>query len=465
MDSKAMSLLSWMVYVFGFSLLTLSPIQALEHDDQGCLSDDVNFDSGHGCWIHHDLGENRDRPVRVWYYYPENFSTGSNQVIFAMHGANRDATNAIARWQPFADQYGALIIAPEFSRLHYPKAADYNRGRVLNSNGDLLPFSDWTYASIEEIFDQVIRLIPGAPKRYSIQGHSAGGQFVQRMALLTDNFRIKSAVTANPGWYLLPDRNDRYPCGIANFSKHAIDLKTAYARNLVITLGTEDNDPNAPLLNHGSCAEMQGSNRYDRGRFFYEYARKDALNRGLTFNWKLVEVEGVGHSANGMVKAGANEILSEPEKQRPLVLTPTQDATVKANYPNSNYGLRDTLQVDGQSEKTTYIQFDLRGVTEVGAAILRVDVTDPSSGLQLLHEANGNQWSETGLTFSNQPGVADLIATVNGSHSGDLSIDLSDFIHARMGEIVTLVFSSSNANGLYFKSRESTSPPTLELYH
>jgi hypothetical protein len=209
---------------------------------------------------------------------------------------------------------------------------------------------------------------------------------------------------------------------------------------------------------------MQGTNRYDRGRFFYEFARNDALNRRLPFHWRLVEVDGVGHSANAMVEAGADAILTAPNNPQPRVMSPTQDATVKENYPNSNYGLRKNLQVDGNSLKTTYMQFDLRRVTQVGAAILRLDVTDPSSGEQSIHEAIHDDWSETGLTFSNQPGIENLITTLDGAGTGEWSIDLTDFVRSRLGNTVTLVFSSSDANGLYFGSRESESPPVLELY-
>jgi pimeloyl-ACP methyl ester carboxylesterase len=447
-------------------LITPPPLQATGYDEQGCDDTGVVFEKGHGCWVYHDTGANSDKPVRVWYYYPPNFSKGSRKVVFAMHGSERDAMNAIERWQKYAVDYGALIIAPEFSRLHYPKGRNYNRGNVRDASGAIRPFADWTFTTIEEIFDHVIKSIPDAPQRYSLQGHSGGGQFVQRMALLASNYRIETAVPANPGWYMLPDENYRYPCGISNLPQQSIDLAAAYAGNLTITLGTEDNDPNAQSLNSGSCASLQGTNRYDRGRFFFDVARKDAKNRGLPFNWKLVEIEGVGHNANAMVHKGADIIMgSTPIQQKALVLNPTQDATVKASYQSSNYGLRSILQVDGDSLKTTYMQFDLRSLARVDTAVLRLEVTDPSNGVQYIHEAKNNDWSESDITFSKQPGIANLITTINGSATGDLSIDLSEFIRSRLGKVITLVFSSSDANGLYFKSGESASPPALELYH
>lgn len=465
MDKLCSPLLPWIVFALTVIATAITPLEAFAYDDQGCVDHVESFELGYGCWVYHDTGANSDSPVRVWYYYPDNFSWGSHQVIFAMHGSYRNATNALARWQPYADEYGALIIAPEFNRNDYPLARDYNRGHVLDERGRIRPSADWTLTTIEEIFDLVIRLIPDAPQRYSIQGHSAGGQFVQRMALFAANHRIETAVAANPGWYLLPDENYTYPCGISNLPQQTVDLSAAYASKLVITLGTDDNDPNAPGLNHGDCALLQGTNRYDRGRFFYDFARRDALNRGMPFNWKLIEVEGAGHNANDMVQAAADEIFDNPEDQPSLLLYPIQDATVKANYPNSNYGLRNTLQADGHSLKIAYMQFDLRNITEVGAAILRLNVTDPSTGQQSIHQAATNDWQETTLTFNNQPGITNLITTLSGSATGVWSIDLSDFIRSHLGQRCTLVLSTSDADGLYFNSRESTSPPTLELFH
>jgi pimeloyl-ACP methyl ester carboxylesterase len=462
--------LSRLVIVFSWLFVVTLPLRAAEYDDQGCLDDGISFNQGKGCWVYHDNGANADKPVRVWYYYAQNFSRGSGKVVFAMHGALRNAQSTLRRWRSYADKHGALIIAPEFSKRYYPESQYYNRGNLRDKNGNMRDISDWTYTTIDEIFDEVVRLIPDAPERYSLQGHSAGGQFVHRMALLEKNYRIETAVAANPGWYIVPDENYSYPCGISDLPTQTIDLATAYAGNLVITLGTEDNNPNADMLYHGYCAELQGTNRYDRGRYFYEFARNDASNRNLPFNWKLIEVQGVGHNSTAMVESGANAIFATLTDKNtdtvgePMRLIPIQDATVKASYSRSNYGSRSKLQVDGNSKKSVYIQFDLQSVSSVEAAFLNVEVIDPSRGAQHVHEAVHNQWNETELNYRNQPGIADFVTSIEGSGIGELLIDITEFVTAHAGEVVTLVISSSDSDGLYFKSTESDSPPILELY-
>jgi poly(3-hydroxybutyrate) depolymerase len=441
-----------------------SPSNVSSNENQACSQDGVNFQKGNGCWVYHDNGNNKGKPVKVWYYYPTKFSTGKGKVIFAMHSSDRDAKAVRAQWRSYADLHGALILAPEFSRTYYPKGRHYNRGNVRNAEGKIQQKSDWTFNTIEEIFDQVKAVFPDAPERYSMQGHSAGGQFVHRMAMMSPDYRIETAVAANSGWYLLPDQNYNYPCGISNITNSQQNLSNAYISNLVVAVGTEDNDPNAKWLNHDSCAELQGSNRYDRGKFFYDYTKKEAANRRASFNWKLVEVQGAGHRSAEMIQAGADEILEPIYDGKVVTRTVSQDATIKENYSTKNYGERKTLQVDGNSKKVTYMQFDLRSFSGIDAAVLKLEVTDPSSGVQKIYEANSESWGETTLTYKNQPGTKRLITTVEGSAVGELTIDLTEFVRSKLGGLMTLVMSSSDANGLYIKSKESDSPPELLLY-
>ncbi|MEJ2612365.1 MAG: DNRLRE domain-containing protein [Candidatus Thiodiazotropha sp.] len=442
--------------------MTSGLVEAIGYDDQGCINTDVVFNSGRGCWVYHDNGANADKPVRVWYYYPPNFKWGSRKVVFVMHGTYRNAQATLDNWLTYADEYGALIVAPEFSREHYPKERHYGRGNIYDRRNVIRSPDDWTYSTIEEIFDRVRLAIPDAPQKYSIQGHSAGGQFVHRMVMLSRDFRIDTAVAANAGWYLLPNEDTPYSCGIMNIPSTSVDL--AYAIKLVITLGTEDNNPSTSELSHRICAEKQGTNRFDRGHFFYDFTRNNALERNMPFHWKLVEVPGIGHSNDGMVKAAVDEIFGTSNIPQALVLRPTQDATIKANYPAVNYGNNRTLHVDGNSEKSTYIKFDLSEITDVKTAVLRLQVTDPSNGIQSISEAANNNWNEFSLTYNNQPGIAGQITEINDSSTGRLSIDLTDYIRDRLGRVITLILSSSDRDGLYFNSRESDTPPQLELY-
>ena len=436
------------------------------YDEEGCLDNSIEFVSGSGCWVYHDNGYNHDKPVRVHYYYPPNYSSGSKKVVFGIHGSSRDATEVLERWKPHADIYGALVIAPEFNKDYYPKSRQFTRGNVRNDDGDIRDKNDWTFMTIEEIFDLVRQKIPDTPSVYSIQGHSAGAQFVHRLVLMLADARIDTAVAANAGWYLLSDHNKYYPCGISDVGILGKDLKKSYAQDFVLTLGTDDDDPNNPGLNHGACAEAEGSNRYDRGHSFYTYVEDDAVFRGLMFNWTAVDVPGVGHNADQMVESGVEAIFAQTPLPSGSIFSPTQDAIVKASYPNANYGGRDELQVDGNSVKTTYMQFDLQALQALSSAVLRLKITDPSHGIQYVKEVTSSNWDENTLTYNNRPLATTTITSFNGGHLGNwVSIDITDYVISMKGQVMSIALESADSNGLYFNSKESSDdPPELVIY-
>lgn len=447
-----------------FSTASAAPSPA--YDSAGCLDNAVEIETGFGCWVYHDSGANRNKPVRVWYYYPPNYSSGSKKVLFAMHGSSRDAHEAIERWQRHADAYGALIVAPEFNKRHFPKGRNYGRGNVRDDNGRIRDQNDWTYMTVEEIFDLIRSGIPNAPDSYSIQGHSAGAQFVHRMVLMLPQARIDTAVPAGAGWYLQADEFERYPCGISNINLLSDDLKTSYAKDLVVALGTHDDDPNAPGLSHDECAEAQGSDRYTRGHYFYSNAKADARSRGHRFNWTVVDVPGAGHDGDSMVETSAEFIFEETSLPNEIRLLPTQDTTVKASYPNSRYGARRTLQVDGSSLKATYMQFDLGSVQTMESAVLRLKITDPSNGVQQVRAVADNNWDEDTLTYNNRPSTSGSIASISGGANGSwVSIDLTDHVAAKKGKLMSIALVSTSSNGLYFNSKEASKDrPALVIY-
>lgn len=437
------------------------------YDDAGCLDNDIVFEHGFGCWVYHDSGGNADKPVRVRYYYPPSYSSGTRKVLFAMHGSSRDAQEVIERWLPYADIYGALLIAPEFSRTHYPKGRNYNRGNVRDDRGRIRDERDWTFTTIEEIFDLVRQEVSNVPGFYSIQGHSGGGQFVHRLVIMLPHARVERAVASNAGWYLIPDERKKYPCGISNVSVDDDDLENSYAMQLVLTLGTNDVDPHSPGLSHRACAEEQGRHRHARGHFFYSNAQHDAQVRGHAFGWSVSDVVGASHDADSMVESGADVIFSGMPVLQGDVLLPTHDAVVKANYPNSNYGYRDKLQVDGNSVKTTYMQFNLQSVTTVDRAVLRLKISDPSDAIQNVREVTSNNWDEDTLTYNNRPAATSIITTINGAGSGSwISINISDYVKAKKGTVMSLALDSLGSDGLSFGSKESSgAQPELVIHN
>ena len=86
---------------------------------------------------------------------------------------------------------------------------------------------------------------------------------------------------------------------------HKTGLNIGDLLSLVLMLGTADTTRDSNLRTTAE-ADAQGKNRYERGKFFFNWCQTDAEAHGLKFNWKKVEVEGVAHSQAKMAPAAAD---------------------------------------------------------------------------------------------------------------------------------------------------------------
>jgi pimeloyl-ACP methyl ester carboxylesterase len=204
-----------------------------------------------------------------------------------------------------ADRHGFLVVAPEFSEKHWPKAADYNLGRVADEKDRRL----WTYSVIERLFDEM----RDGQKDYRLFGHSAGAQFVHRMALLMPENRASVVVAANAGWYLMPEwRKDKdafkYPHSLVGSPGGEGELRTALGRRLVVLLGEQDTKTDDPDLDKSEGSMKQGANRFERGEAFFAAATGAARDLGAKLAWELAYVPGAGHDASKMARAAADHL-------------------------------------------------------------------------------------------------------------------------------------------------------------
>ena len=142
----------------------------------------------------------------------------------------------------------------------------------------------------------------GKPLTYSMIGHSAGAQFLERLAAFVPH-EARLIVIANPGAHVMPTMEVNAPYGFGKvYSGSAGDeaLKRYLSQPLVMMLGENDTEPDP---RDGAGARSQGANRLDRGLRTFNQARQLAAGRGWPFNWKLIRVPGVGHSSKKMYAA------------------------------------------------------------------------------------------------------------------------------------------------------------------
>ena len=247
-------------------------------------------------------------PIEVYTYKPERHS---GTLLLTLHGVGRNASGYRDHAVPLAERHGFVVVAPLFDRKRFPTWRYQHGGIARRSGGDgnayaLQAEERWTGALFLKIVDAVraLETRPDAP--YYLLGHSGGAQSLSRVAgfMPTGARRI---VLANAGSYLWPASETRFPdgyAGLPGYDTGEAALRQYLAQPLTLLLGTADVKQDSDLTQRESAA-AQGANRYERGHNAYRTAKSLAQARGWDFNWTVIEVPGVGHSARRMFASDA----------------------------------------------------------------------------------------------------------------------------------------------------------------
>ena len=292
--------------------------------------------------------------------YFSSFRLDRNQrsvtrAVIVVHGMNRNAdvyfrSMTAAATDALATK-NTVIIAPQFlNETDGPVRAKnelyWNDLAWKQGDDSISPNLD-SVSSFEVIKQLIFKIsnrhiFPNL-REIVLVGHSAGAQFVQRFAGTyaslgnagSPNIRM---VVVNPSSYmylnnLRPTLNrmaefdipflsecfatyNDYRFGLENpnnyLSKVAPDeIRTHYISNHVIyLLGENDNDPKANDLDQSCPAALEGSNRLERGLFFFSFLK--------TFYPKnkhgLVLVPGVDHNGTAMFRSPEGlRLIFEPK--------------------------------------------------------------------------------------------------------------------------------------------------------
>lgn len=249
-------------------------------------------------------------PMNVYYHRPPGLPDTA-PVVFVMHGVKRDADVYRDTWSAAAERLGFLLFCPEFSKAGYSRRA-YQLGSLVDAGKRPLPQGEWSFQEIEDLFEAVRESTGNASAGYHIYGHSAGAQFVHRMALFMPGARFETAVAANAGWYTMPEFGGRFPYGLRRSPATPETLGRAFGRRLVVLLGERDTDAADPHLRNSAAARRQGPSRLQRGRAFHAAARAGAGKLGVPLRWELQTVPGAAHFDHQMAPTAARVLLADP---------------------------------------------------------------------------------------------------------------------------------------------------------
>jgi pimeloyl-ACP methyl ester carboxylesterase len=287
----------------------------------------VSIASGSGSFVMPGSGRHADQTIVVHYYRPANF-TAKSPVLIVLPGAGRNGDAYRDAWIAAADRAGILIASPSYPENGYDVGAYQMGGIIANLKiGEPQPGStesslylrdedmrfdvnarreDWIFGDFDRLFGLLTRATGSKQRHYDLFGHSAGGQLAARAALLNPGSRAGRIVAANAGLYTLPDPERALPLGIAGLGIREPSLRSAFAVDLTLLLGENDNDPDRGGQHlHTPLLDAQGRDRLSRGRNFYAFSSERAKSMGAPFEWKLQTVPGVGHNFRGMSRAAA----------------------------------------------------------------------------------------------------------------------------------------------------------------
>jgi dipeptidyl aminopeptidase/acylaminoacyl peptidase len=233
-------------------------------------------------------------PIEAFTFKPPTYR--GERLILVMHGTLRNADEYRDHAQAMAERFGALVVAPRFDRERFPSRL-YQFGGILTEAREAAPPEAWTYRFVPALAASVRAMERRPDLPFQVIGHSAGGQFVVRMAAFQDT-GAERLVAANPGSHLFPTRELPFGYGFGDLPESLSDdaaLRRYLAAPLTLYLGTADDGPDR-YFDQSEPAMRQGPGRLQRGRACFAAAKALADERGFAFAWRLVEADGVGHS-------------------------------------------------------------------------------------------------------------------------------------------------------------------------
>ena len=275
-----------------------------DNQDPTTIENNLNLENT-GDFIFDSYPTANSKPVAVFFHIPNGIDKSYVPILFVLPGLNRNAEEYRDSWIALANQFQFMVFSLEFSDQFFPNSNSYQEGFIFNDNGILNDESDWTFSFIEPIFDEIKESLNYQNNTYDLFGHSGGAQFVHRFVFFKPLSRLNRAISANAGWYTIPDQSIEYPYGVFNTTLNNNDLENFFNQKLIIHIGTNDNNPNDPSLRKTPEANAQGLNRLERAFYFFSESDSISNSKNYNYNWEIHQVDNVGHNHNLMASYAA----------------------------------------------------------------------------------------------------------------------------------------------------------------
>lgn len=143
------------------------------------------------------------------------------------------------------------------------------------------------------------------------------------------------------------------------------------------------------------------------------------------------------------------------------------DAYVTPATPDTNYGTVKSLAADGSPVAEAYLSFDTSAWMgqKIDHVLLWLTTRDVAGGGLSVYRLS-DPWSESAVTWNTRPGAGTLVTTITGSiPAGTAGLDVTRaFPNGTVdSSVLSLRIATTNADGVLFWSRETTTPPVLAV--
>ena len=235
-----------------------------------------------------------DAALKYFIYVPNNINAQACQFV-SVHGVSRNAMEHAERFAQMAEQYGAILVAPFFSKRHF---GDYQRlGREGNGRR--------ADHAVQQITREVESLTGVSSSKIALFGFSGGGQFAHRYTMAWPEHVYKVIIGA-AGWYTHPETSSKFPYGITptpRLNGVVFDVKKFLHVPACVLVGQWDIKHDPGLNQSARIQRQQGTTRLERGRRWIDAMNQAAIAHGMETSYVFSILPGVNHDFTDAMKS------------------------------------------------------------------------------------------------------------------------------------------------------------------
>ena len=270
----------------------------------------IQIGTGTGSFIFNDYAPFINKPIEVFYHIPQN-SNNNHPILISLHGSNRNGSNHLNSMISKSEQYGFILVVPEFKDDYFTGGDGYNLANIFDDGDNPSPSTlniseEWTFSVIDPIFNYIKERTQNSSNQYNLIGFSAGGQLAHRTFIFGNSNFCKTTIAMSSGWYTTINENLDFPYGLKESPFLNSSLNSIFSKELIILIGEDDNDPNAVGLRRNSIVDLQGDNRFARAENFFLSAQNLANQEDHTFNWNKFTVTNAAHDLTPIANFAIN---------------------------------------------------------------------------------------------------------------------------------------------------------------